>query len=197
MPHELDPVRDRLRGAVAVMNVGLEPFSTPRTMADRILDLAGAGCAAVIAVDGRSGGRIEYVHATDKRRAERVGQVLPHPVPTVQAHKEGGIALPRAPRAGGRGRLHVERASLSPPCHNTVADLRGSRWPDETLIISAHHDTYPSSPGAVDNGSGCVVVLDVARTLATLERELGLTPSRTIRFCTFSGEEQNFQGSAA
>ena len=45
MPHELDAGRDRLRGAVAVMNVGLEPFSTPRTMADRILDLAAASCA--------------------------------------------------------------------------------------------------------------------------------------------------------
>lgn len=197
MPHELDPVRDRLRGAVAVMNVGLEPFSTPRTMADRILDLAAAGCAAVIAVDGRSGGRIEYVHPTDKRRAERAGLVLPHPVPTVQTHKEGGIAFRRAAEAGHRVRFHVESRSFRTPCHNTVADLRGSRWPDETLIVSAHHDTYPNSPGAVDNGSGCVVVMDVARTLGALQRELGVSPGRTIRFCTFSGEEQSFQGSAA
>ena len=197
MPHELGAVRDRLRGAVAVMNVGLEPFSTPRTMADRILDLAAAGCAAVIAVDGRSGGRIEYVHATDKRRAERAGLVLPHPVPTVQTHKEGGIAFRRAAEAGHSVRIHVESRSFGTPCHNTVADLPGSRWPDETLIISAHHDTYPNSPGAVDNGSGSVVVMDVARTLGALQRELGVSPGRTIRFCTFSGEEQNHQGSAA
>jgi hypothetical protein len=123
--------------------------------------------------------------------------VLPHPVPTVQTHKEGGIAFRRAAKAGHRVRLHVQSRSFRTPCHNTVADLRGSRWPDETLIISAHHDTYPNSPGAVDNGSGCVVVMDVARTLETLRKELGISPGRTIRFCTFSGEEQNFQGSVA
>jgi len=197
MPHELDPIRDKLRGAVAVMNMGLEPFSTPRTVADRILDLAEAKCAAVIAVDGRSGGRIEYDRATDKRRAERAGLILPHPAPTIQTHKEGGIAFRRAARAGQSVHIRVESRSFKASCWNTVADLRGSKWPDETLIISAHHDTYPNSPGAVDNGSGSVVVMDVARTLGAMQRELGISPGRTIRFCTFSGEEQNHQGSAA
>ena len=53
------------------------------------------------------------------------------------------------------------------------------------------------SPGAVDDGSGLVVLLEVMRLLATAQRELGISPGMGIRACTWSGEEQNHQGSAA
>ena len=53
------------------------------------------------------------------------------------------------------------------------------------------------SPGAVDDGSGLVVLLETMRLLADARRELGVSPGMSIRVCTWSGEEQNHQGSAA
>jgi len=62
-----------------------------------------------------------------------------------------------------------------------TAAIMGSEYPDEEFIFYAHLD-HPK-PGAHDNGSGDVVLLEVARTLSSLVRK-GLIPppKRTIRF---------------
>jgi aminopeptidase YwaD len=78
-----------------------------------------------------------------------------------------------------------------------MGDLAGDIWPNEWLVLSAHHDTTVDSPGANDNASGSTVVLEVARLLAQLKREQGIGPGRSIRFITFGSEEQGLQGSAA
>ncbi len=197
MGHELDYVRDRLPSSVAVVNLAHEPFSPQRPLPDRLIDIAEAGAAVAVVVEQRSGGRIEYERATDKRRAERAGQILPQPLPSIQTTREGGALLRLAASQNESLRAKVESRSFVTPCFNTVAEIPGTEWPEETLIIGAHHDTYPGSPGAVDNGSGTVVVMDVARVLSLLTAEAGVSPGRTIKFCTWSGEEQNHQGSAA
>jgi hypothetical protein len=61
------------------------------------------------------------------------------------------------------------------------AAIPGSEYPDEELLMWAHID-HPQ-PGAVDNGSGCAVILEVARTLqALIDNGLVPRPKRTIRF---------------
>ena len=59
------------------------------------------------------------------------------------------------------------------------------------LLIAAHYDTVPDSPGADDNASGLAVLLEVARTL----RSVSL--SREVRFIGFSLEEEDLLGSLA
>lgn len=66
----------------------------------------------------------------------------------------------------------------------------------DTVIIGAHRDHFgrPGGilfPGADDNASGTAVILEVARTLAKIDRR----PSRTILFVSFSGEERDLLGS--
>ncbi len=61
------------------------------------------------------------------------------------------------------------------------ASIIGTEYPDEEFLIWAHIDH--SLPGAVDNGSGCAVILEIARTLqALIDNELISKPKRTIRF---------------
>ena len=76
---------------------------------------------------------------------------------------------------------------------NTVAEIRGSEFPDEVVIISAHLDSWngPGSQGTQDNGTGSSVTLETARILMAA----GVQPRRTIRFCLWSGEEQGLLGS--
>jgi Zn-dependent M28 family amino/carboxypeptidase len=54
---------------------------------------------------------------------------------------------------------------------NVIGDLAGDTWPNEWLVLAAHHDTAVDSPGANDNASGSTVVLEVARLLVQLKRE--------------------------
>ena len=194
MPHELESMADKLPGGVAVINIEDEPFSDEVPLPERLRDLAKAGCVAAVAVEARAGGNIETIRATDKRWNDQAGDVLPHPLPTVQTHREDGVRLRRA--AGKTFEIVVESKSFTAPCYNTVADLPGGSWADESLVLGAHQDTYMDTPGAVDDGSGLVVVLEIMRLLAGLRDEFGISPGMSIRACTWSGEEQNHQGSA-
>ncbi|MCL2816529.1 MAG: M28 family peptidase, partial [Oscillospiraceae bacterium] len=58
----------------------------------------------------------------------------------------------------------------------------------DILVLGAHYDTVARTPGANDNGSGTVAVLEIARLIADL-------PSDTeIRFALFDGEEMGLLG---
>ncbi len=79
---------------------------------------------------------------------------------------------------------------------NAVAIQRGTERPDEVIIVQAHYDsrvTDPldgtsTAPGANDDGSGSVMVLEAARILSQNEY-----PS-TIIYALLTGEEQGLYG---
>lgn len=79
------------------------------------------------------------------------------------------------------------------PTYNTVADLKGTTWPDEIVVVCGHMDSWdgPGSQGTTDNGTGTSVTLEAARILASV----GARPKRTIRFILWTGEEQGLLGS--
>ncbi|MBL4808698.1 MAG: M20/M25/M40 family metallo-hydrolase, partial [Phycisphaerales bacterium] len=81
------------------------------------------------------------------------------------------------------------------PVYNVIAEIPGSEFPDESIIISAHIDSWdgPGSKGAVDNGTGTAVVTEAARILM----ESGVQPKRTIIIALWGGEEQGLMGSKA
>ncbi len=79
------------------------------------------------------------------------------------------------------------------PVFNTVAEIPGTEFPDEVVIVSAHLDSWngPGSQGTQDNGTGSSVTIEAARILMAV----GAQPRRTIRFCLWTGEEQGLLGS--
>jgi len=70
--------------------------------------------------------------------------------------------------------------------------IRGSRQPDEWVIVGGHRDAW--GPGARDNISGTVTVLEAARAFAELARQ-GVRPARTLIFATWDAEEWALVGS--
>lgn len=78
---------------------------------------------------------------------------------------------------------------------NMIATMPPSRSssvsPQPPLIIAAHYDTVQGSPGADDNASGLVVMLEVAQHL----REVPLNGA--LRFIAFCLEEEDLLGSLA
>ncbi len=49
--------------------------------------------------------------------------------------------------------------------NNIVVEIEGRTLPEEILIVGAHFDAVPMSPGADDNGTGTAAVLEMARVL--------------------------------
>ncbi len=73
---------------------------------------------------------------------------------------------------------------------NIEATLHGTdETRDDIYIICAHHDSVEGCPGADDDASGVAAVLSAANIMSQYNFE------HTIRFVTFSGEEQGRRGS--
>jgi hypothetical protein len=79
-----------------------------------------------------------------------------------------------------------EGAEVEREVRNLEVELRGAQKPEEIVIIGAHYDSAPGTPGADDNGSG------VAMMLALSRHALAAKPSRTLRFVAFVNEEPPF-----
>ena len=77
------------------------------------------------------------------------------------------------------------------PLYNVVADIPGTEFPDEYVIVGGHIDSWDGATGTTDNGTGCATTLEAARLLM----KSGVKPRRTIRFMLWSGEEQGLFGS--
>jgi len=74
---------------------------------------------------------------------------------------------------------------------NIEAILPGEN--EKSIIICAHFDSVPGSPGADDNGSGTAAVLAAAKVISEYHNEINF--SYTLRFIAFSGEEEGLLGS--
>ena len=74
---------------------------------------------------------------------------------------------------------------------NLLAQRSGTDPAAGTILVGAHYDTVPGSPGADDNASGIAVVLEVARLLGPRR-----TP-RGLQVVFFDGEERGLLGSLA
>lgn len=75
---------------------------------------------------------------------------------------------------------------------DTFGIVRGSEFPDELVIVGGHRDAW--GPGAADNVSGTVSVLESARAIAE-QVKAGKRPKRTIIFATWDAEEWGLLGS--
>ncbi|GAA3462496.1 M20/M25/M40 family metallo-hydrolase [Saccharothrix longispora] len=174
---ELDPAAplpDDLTGAIVLL-VNVPTGSTA------VLDAARRGAAAVLV------GRVPVPPAG------RTGAFSPA--------LTGAVAVPVL----GVAQVHVERLRAAGPVtitvttthhtgltsYNVIAD-RPATFPGRdrgVVMVTAHYDTVPGSPGANDDGSGTVLALELARVLRHLPTR------RALRFALWGSEEQGLLGS--
>ncbi|HEY5535566.1 MAG TPA: M20/M25/M40 family metallo-hydrolase [Ignavibacteria bacterium] len=77
---------------------------------------------------------------------------------------------------------------------NVLAKKTGTKYPNQYVIICAHYDDMPAgatAPGADDNASGTVAVIEAARLLANINLPY------TIVFAAWDEEERGLYGSQA
>lgn len=69
---------------------------------------------------------------------------------------------------------------------NLEVTIPGRRRPGQIIVVGAHYDNVPDTPGADDNASGTAVLLEVARILRDHPMD------RTVKFVAFANEEPPF-----
>ncbi|KJH72979.1 M20/M25/M40 family metallo-hydrolase [Aliterella atlantica] len=73
---------------------------------------------------------------------------------------------------------------------NIVAERSGKDPQAGTILVAAHYDTVPGSPGADDNASGVATMLEIARIFRLPTRQ-------TLKLAFFDAEEIGLRGSLA
>jgi carboxypeptidase Q len=73
---------------------------------------------------------------------------------------------------------------------NVIADLKGTQHPEQIVIVSGHLDSWDLGTGAIDDGAGVAVAMQVPN----LVKQLGLHPRRTIRVIAWMNEENGLRG---
>jgi hypothetical protein len=184
-------VKDKLKGKVALVNIGLAaPTKGARNLhrSEKTALAIQHGATGVIMVNLVPG------NVLLTGTASVTGKLIP--IPSVCISLESGQAL-RAWMQEEHGRIHalidMTNKSRKIRARNVIATLKGSKFPDEKIIIGGHLDSWDLATGAIDNGIGSFAVMDIARTF----KKLKLKPKRTIEFVLFMGEEQGLLGSRA
>ncbi len=88
-----------------------------------------------------------------------------------------------------RAHLKTHHEKFDAYSRNVYAELPGET--DRMIILTAHYDSTPCSPGAEDNAAGTAELLELAQRLA------GKKFRRTIRFVFCGAEEMGLLGSKA
>ena len=73
---------------------------------------------------------------------------------------------------------------------NVIGEITGREKPDEIIVIGGHLDSWDLGTGAIDDGAGCGITM----AAATLIKNAGIKPYRTIRVVLWANEEHGLSG---
>ena len=184
-------LKEKIKGKVVLVNIGLAaPTKGARNLhrSEKTALAIQYGASGVIMVNLVAG------NVLLTGTASVTGKLIP--VPSVCISLESGQSL-RSWMQEEPGHLHavidMTNTSKKIRARNVVATIRGSKYPDEKIIIGGHLDSWDLATGAIDNGIGSFAIMDIARTFKALK----FKPKRTIEFVLFMGEEQGLLGSRA
>lgn len=73
---------------------------------------------------------------------------------------------------------------------NVIAQITGSKYPEEIIVLGGHIDSWDVGQGAMDDGGGSVAAWEALRLI----KKLDLQPKRTIRVVLWTNEENGLRG---
>lgn len=114
---------------------------------------------------------------------------IPHAAITV----EDAMMLHRMQDRGQRPELLLKMEAKTQPdamSRNVMAEIVGSEFPNEVVVLGGHIDSWDVGQGAMDDAGGVVAAWEAVR----LMKELGLQPRRTIRVVGWTSEENGGPG---
>lgn len=178
-------------GKIVLFNV---PFTSyGETVAYRRNGAPAAARAGAVASMIRSVGpySIQTPHTGSMRYEDDIPKI-PHAAITAEDAKY-------MQRLADRGETVVVRLNMDAQMHqdvmsrNVIAEIVGSQYPDEVIVMGGHIDSWDVGAGAMDDGGGCVAAWEALRII----KDLGLRPKRTIRVVLWTNEENGLRGARA
>lgn len=114
-------------------------------------------------------------------------------IPAAAISTNGARLLSKKLREDSKLTVHLELSCENLPdklSYNVVADIFGSTYPDEIILVGGHLDSWDLGEGAHDDGAGSVHSIEVL----SLIKALGIKPQRTIRCVLYMNEENGPNG---
>uniref|UniRef100_A0A0E9X5R7 Carboxypeptidase Q n=1 Tax=Anguilla anguilla TaxID=7936 RepID=A0A0E9X5R7_ANGAN len=109
-------------------------------------------------------------------------------IPTACITVEDAQLMARMAERGQKIVIHLTMGAQNLPdadSFNTVAEITGSKYPEQVVLISGHLDSWDVGQGAMDDGGGVAISWEALSLL----KDLGLRPKRTVRAVLWSAEE--------
>jgi len=161
--------------------------SAARLRVDGAIEAARFGAVATLV---RSLGTADYrlPHSGMMRYGDGVARI-----PSAAIAAEDADLIERILESGESVRVRLELGCRTLPdavSHNVLADLTGREKPEEIVLLACHLDSWDLGTGAIDDGAGCVIVMEAMRLLRSLE----IPPRRTVRAVLFTNEENGLRG---
>uniref|UniRef100_A0A6I8Q376 Carboxypeptidase Q n=1 Tax=Xenopus tropicalis TaxID=8364 RepID=A0A6I8Q376_XENTR len=116
-------------------------------------------------------------------------------IPTACITVEDAQMMSRMASRGQKIVIQLKMGAVNHPdadSYNTVAEIVGSKYPEQVVIVSGHLDSWDVGQGAMDDGGGAFISWEAL----SLIKDLGLRPKRTVRLVLWTGEEQGGVGAS-
>lgn len=114
-------------------------------------------------------------------------------IPAAALGVQSADLVERILRLDPQAKLHLEmdcRWYEDAPSYNVIAEIKGSEFLDEIIVMGGHMDSWDVGEGAHDDGAGCMHSLGALKLLI----DQGIRPKRTIRAVMFINEENGTRG---
>ena len=185
---ELDEKQNDVRGKIVLFNA---PFTTyGETVQYRYKGASSAARYGALASLIRSVGSwsMNTPH-TGVMTYDRDQPKIPHAAITM----EDAMMLGRLQERGEKIVLHLRMEARSVAdrwSRNVIAELPGSEFPEEIVVLGGHIDSWDVGQGAHDDAGGCVAAWQAVKLI----KELGLQPKRTLSVVLWTNEENGGRG---
>ncbi|KAL3185224.1 hypothetical protein MRX96_031096 [Rhipicephalus microplus] len=113
-------------------------------------------------------------------------------IPAAAVTVEDADMLWRLAKRGSKVVVHLEMSNnhTQGVSRNIVADITGSVFPEQYVIVGAHTDSWDVGQGVVDDAGGVFIGLAAMAQL----RRMRLRPRRTLRLVLWTAEENGLHG---
>jgi hypothetical protein len=188
--------KDKVKGKIVFFNRSMDPrFANTFYAYGNCVDQRWAGAmeaaklgAVGVLVRSMTLALDDYPHTGSMGYEEGITKI-----PAMALSTKGAMTLSRLMKEQNDLRFYMYQSCQTMPdvlSYNVVAEIRGSEYPDEIILVGGHLDSWDLGEGAHDDGAGCVQSMEVMRLLL----KMGRRPKRTIRAVMFMNEENGLRG---
>lgn len=185
---ELENRKSEVKGKIVLFNVDFTTYG--ETVQYRMNGaVAAAKHGAIASIIASVASYSMQTPHTGTMSYEEGVEKIPHAAITV----EDANLIERFIKRGEKVTLTINMEAKSLPdaeSRNVIAEITGSEFPDEIIVMGGHIDAWDNGHGAMDDGGGCIAAWEALRLI----KETGVRPKRTIRVVLWTNEENGLRG---